>query len=73
MGMIDCLDVLFAGDIDLQAKIVNEEFPKYRTKELIFGKAIAVKGCSLNDANFDPIHPVVKGIGVHLKGYIQKE
>ncbi|KAH6756320.1 hAT transposon superfamily protein [Perilla frutescens var. hirtella] len=56
IGMIECLDILFPGDVDLQSKIMNEEFPKYRDKESIFGKPIAVKGCSLNDAKFDPGH-----------------
>ncbi|KAH6832892.1 hypothetical protein C2S53_020667 [Perilla frutescens var. hirtella] len=55
MGMIDYLDVLFEGDIDLQAKIMNEEFSKYRTKEFTFGKAVVVKGCSSNNAKFDPV------------------
>ncbi|KAH6775608.1 hAT transposon superfamily protein, partial [Perilla frutescens var. hirtella] len=54
IGMIECVDILFPGDVDLQDKILNEEFPKYRDKESLFGKPVAVKGCSLNDARFDP-------------------
>ncbi|KAH6780110.1 hypothetical protein C2S52_011347 [Perilla frutescens var. hirtella] len=33
---------------------MNEEFSKYMDNESIFGKLVAVKGCSLNDARFDP-------------------
>ncbi|KAH6767575.1 hypothetical protein C2S52_018558 [Perilla frutescens var. hirtella] len=54
IGMIECVDILFPGDVDLQDKILNEEFPKYRDKESLFGKPVVVKGCSLNDARFDP-------------------
>ncbi|KAH6835546.1 hypothetical protein C2S53_017181 [Perilla frutescens var. hirtella] len=54
ISMIECVDILFPGDVDLQDKIMNEEFPKYKDKESLFGKPVAVKGCSLNDAGFDP-------------------
>ncbi|KAH6780115.1 hypothetical protein C2S52_011352 [Perilla frutescens var. hirtella] len=54
IGMIECVDTLFPGDVDLQDKIMNEEFPMYRDKDGLFGKPVAVKGCSLNDARFDP-------------------
>ncbi|KAH6793799.1 hypothetical protein C2S52_004276 [Perilla frutescens var. hirtella] len=54
IDMIECVDILFSGDVDLQDKILNKEFPKYRDRESLFGKAVAVKGCSLNDARFDP-------------------
>lgn len=55
LSVLDCLDVLFFGDIDLQDKIMSEEFPKYRDKMLTFGKALVVKSCSVNDAKFDPV------------------
>ncbi|KAH6772888.1 hypothetical protein C2S51_011292 [Perilla frutescens var. frutescens] len=54
IDMIECVDILFSGDVDLQDKILNKEFSKYRDRESLFGKAVAVKGCSLNDARFDP-------------------
>ncbi|KAH6800303.1 hAT transposon superfamily protein [Perilla frutescens var. hirtella] len=56
LGVLDCLDVLFPGDIDLQNIIMSEEFPKYREKKSIFGKALAEKARSLNDAKFDPVN-----------------
>ncbi|XP_042465666.1 uncharacterized protein LOC122048129 [Zingiber officinale] len=54
IGVIDCMDVIFLGDIDMQNIILSEELPMYKKKESIFGKPIAVKACSLNDDKFDP-------------------
>ncbi|KAH6776392.1 hAT transposon superfamily protein [Perilla frutescens var. hirtella] len=55
LGMMDCIDVMYPGDISVQDKILNEEFPIYREKKLIFGKPLAVKACTFNDAKFDPV------------------
>ncbi|KAH6831550.1 hypothetical protein C2S53_015076 [Perilla frutescens var. hirtella] len=55
LGMMDCIDVMYPGDISVQDKILNEEFPIYREKRLIFGKPLVVKACSFNDAKFDPV------------------
>ncbi|KAH6838113.1 hypothetical protein C2S53_001204 [Perilla frutescens var. hirtella] len=41
LGMMDCIDVMYPGDISVQDKILNEEFPIYREKKLIFGKPLA--------------------------------
>ncbi|XP_042456357.1 uncharacterized protein LOC122040933 [Zingiber officinale] len=54
IGVIDCMDVIFLGDIDMQNIILSEELPMYKKKESIFGKPIAVKACLLNDDKFDP-------------------
>ncbi|KAH6833491.1 hypothetical protein C2S53_019116 [Perilla frutescens var. hirtella] len=54
IGMIECVDIMFPGDVDLEDKILNEEFPMYRDRVGLFGKSVVVKGCSLNDARFDP-------------------
>ncbi|KAH6824104.1 hypothetical protein C2S53_004070 [Perilla frutescens var. hirtella] len=53
LGIMDCIDVIYPGDISVQDKILNEEFPIYREKKLIFGKPLAVKACAFNDAKFD--------------------
>lgn len=54
LGVIDCLDVMFHGNLDMQDKILINEYPMYRNKKLTFEKALAVKACSLNDVEFDP-------------------
>ncbi|XP_019185978.1 PREDICTED: uncharacterized protein LOC109180724 [Ipomoea nil] len=54
VGVVDFCDILFVNDFDMQNKILSEEFPKYKKKEGMFGRSIAIKACEVNDDNFNP-------------------
>lgn len=54
IGVIDFCEILFFNDINMQNKILSEELPKYKKKEGMFGRNIAIKACEVNDDNFNP-------------------
>ncbi|XP_019158581.1 PREDICTED: uncharacterized protein LOC109155351 [Ipomoea nil] len=54
VGVVDFCDILFVNDFDMQNKILSEELPKYKKKEGMFGRSIAIKACGVNDDNFNP-------------------
>ncbi|XP_019170563.1 PREDICTED: uncharacterized protein LOC109166132 [Ipomoea nil] len=54
VGVVDFCDILFVNDFDMQNKILSEELPKYKKKEGMFGRSIAIKACEVNDDNFNP-------------------
>lgn len=55
-GIIDCVDVLFPGNLDMQITLMNVELPKYKNKESLFGREVAIVVCTkeTNIEKFDP-------------------
>ncbi|WCJ31632.1 hAT transposon superfamily protein [Euphorbia peplus] len=51
-GFIECVEIMYENNVELQYKLINEEFPKYLKKEGAFGKPIALKGCSQDNGNY---------------------
>ncbi|XP_019157446.1 PREDICTED: uncharacterized protein LOC109154013 [Ipomoea nil] len=54
LGCIEFLETYYHGDLEMQNKILNEEFPIYKRKDGVFGKTLAVKGCETNNERYDP-------------------
>lgn len=62
VGVIDCLDVLFPGNLVIQNQIMNDELPKYKNKENLFGREVAVAACTKEKyiEKFDPGNSILK-------------
>ncbi|XP_031101996.1 uncharacterized protein LOC116005903 [Ipomoea triloba] len=54
IGSVKFLEKYYFGDIEIQNKILKEELSKYKMKDGMFGKSIALKGCESNDEHYDP-------------------
>ncbi|XP_019156977.1 PREDICTED: uncharacterized protein LOC109153576 [Ipomoea nil] len=54
LGCIEFLETYYHGDIEMQNKVLNDEFPNYKRKDGVFGKTLAVKGCETNNERYDP-------------------
>ncbi|XP_010445192.1 PREDICTED: uncharacterized protein LOC104727821 [Camelina sativa] len=50
-----CVDAFFPNDLNTQTFVINTELSMYTRKEGNFGHPTAIKGCSKNDENFDPV------------------
>ncbi|KAK6149175.1 hypothetical protein DH2020_016700 [Rehmannia glutinosa] len=65
LGVIECLDVLFPGELDMQNKIISEELPMYKERESTFGKALAVKVVTWW-SNFGVITPHLQRLAMRI-------
>ncbi|XP_019184244.1 PREDICTED: uncharacterized protein LOC109179128 [Ipomoea nil] len=54
LGCIEFLETYYHGDIEMQNKVLNDEFPIYKRKDGVFGKTLAIKGCETNNERYDP-------------------
>ncbi|XP_019156870.1 PREDICTED: uncharacterized protein LOC109153457 [Ipomoea nil] len=54
LGCIEFLEIYYHGDIEMQNKVLNDEFPIYKRKDGVFGKTLAIKGCETNNERYDP-------------------
>lgn len=54
-GVLDCVEVFYFDDVEMQCEVMNVEISKYRNKDGPFGKVVAEKGCEQNDDKFDPV------------------
>ncbi|XP_019178097.1 PREDICTED: uncharacterized protein LOC109173320 [Ipomoea nil] len=54
IGSIEFIETYYFGDIEMQNKVLMEELSKYKKKDDMFGKSIAVQGCEFNDEQYDP-------------------
>ncbi|XP_071741094.1 uncharacterized protein [Rutidosis leptorrhynchoides] len=53
-AVVELVETLFPDDIEMQKKIVMEEFPIYKGKLGKFDRPLAIKGCEVNDDKYDP-------------------
>ncbi|CAH9140124.1 unnamed protein product [Cuscuta epithymum] len=53
-GFLNCVETFYYGDIEKQSEVVNNEINVYKNKGGHFGRALAIKGCQVNDGKFDP-------------------
>lgn len=51
--VIEILHILFPGEYELQNHIAKVELPIYKNKLEIFDRPMAIKGCEVNNENFD--------------------
>ncbi|XP_019171429.1 PREDICTED: uncharacterized protein LOC109166984 [Ipomoea nil] len=54
LGCIEFLETYYHDDLEMQNKVLNDEFPIYKRKDGVFGKTLAVKGCETNNERYDP-------------------
>ncbi|XP_031101802.1 uncharacterized protein LOC116005702 [Ipomoea triloba] len=65
-GSIEFLETYYFEDLDMQNKVLKEELSKYKLKEGMFGKLIAIKGCESNDAQYDPGTPNLRTLAMKI-------
>ncbi|XP_019152269.1 PREDICTED: uncharacterized protein LOC109149078 [Ipomoea nil] len=53
LGCIEFLETYYHDDLEMQNKVLNDEFPIYKRKDGVFGKTLAVKGCETNNERYD--------------------
>ncbi|XP_023731318.1 uncharacterized protein LOC111879069 [Lactuca sativa] len=51
--VFDFFNTLLCGDFEMQRQLVMIDFPKYKEKVDRFGADLAIKGCMVNNGDFD--------------------
>ncbi|XP_023741997.1 uncharacterized protein LOC111890071 [Lactuca sativa] len=68
-AVLEFFDTLLFGDFEMQRQVVMFDLPKYKEKVGRFGADLAIKGCMVNNADFDPARwwELFGGSTPHLK------
>nr|GEY40995.1 hypothetical protein [Tanacetum cinerariifolium] len=53
-AIVELAETLFGEDYNMQNQITLHEFPMYKGKLEKFSRAVAIKGCEVNDEKYDP-------------------
>ncbi|CAH1413871.1 unnamed protein product [Lactuca virosa] len=53
-AVLEFFDTLLCGDFEMQRQVMMIDLPKYKEKVDRFGADLAIKGCMVNNADFDP-------------------
>ncbi|CAH1432877.1 unnamed protein product [Lactuca virosa] len=53
-AVLEFFDTLLFGDFEMQRQVVMIDLPKYKEKVDRFGADLAIKGCIVNNPDFDP-------------------
>nr|GEY59209.1 reverse transcriptase domain-containing protein [Tanacetum cinerariifolium] len=53
-AIVELAETLFGDDYNMQNQITLHEFPMYKGKLEKFSRAVAIKGCEVNDEKYDP-------------------
>ncbi|CAI9265748.1 unnamed protein product [Lactuca saligna] len=53
-AVLEFFDTLLCADFEKQRQVVMTDLPKYKQKVDRFGSDLAIKGCMVNNADFDP-------------------
>ncbi|KAF7130818.1 hypothetical protein RHSIM_Rhsim10G0066300 [Rhododendron simsii] len=53
-AVIHCVESFYLEDLDAKAHVINQELLMYKNKVGVFGKAVALRGCEVNDDNYYP-------------------
>nr|GEZ50109.1 hypothetical protein [Tanacetum cinerariifolium] len=54
-AIVELAETLFGEDYNMQNQITLHEFPMYNGKLKKFSRAVAIKGCEVNDEKYDPV------------------